>query len=78
MNNTATETNNQALIERAEREWSEIAKESLTVEQISGALYAYGSELACLRLYHKWQGGRKVRAAYSENLKTWYFRVEMF
>lgn len=64
-------------IHRAAREWSEIAGEPVSVEEIKGTLYAYGSELACLRLYRKWTGAKNVTSGYSTNMKTWYFRVEV-
>ncbi len=57
-----------ALEKRATEEWSKLAGEPVTVEQVGGVLYAFGSELACLRLEHKMRCGR---AAWSENLKTW-------
>jgi hypothetical protein len=65
-----------AQIERTTREWSQIASEPVRVEQIRGAMYAYGSELACLRLYRKFNGAPNVTSAYSANMQTWFFRVE--
>lgn len=56
--------------DRAKQEWEPIAKEPLMTAVISGAYYAFGSELACLRLEHKMKTGR---AAYSENMKSWYY-----
>jgi hypothetical protein len=62
---------------RLERDWRGYAgDEPIAVEQIGGAVYAFGSELACLRLYHKYTGASNVRAAYSVNRKTWYFSLE--
>ena len=57
-----------------EIEWSEIAGESVTVEMTntSNPIYAFGSELAVLRLYRKCNG-KNCTAAYSTNLQTWYF-----
>ena len=57
-----------ALENRATVEWSKLAGEPVTVEQVGGVLCAFGSELACLRLEHKMRCGR---AAWSENLETW-------
>lgn len=57
-----------------------IAKEVMDVDYIKGAYYAYGSELACLRLFHKYSlsaHNPKVRAAYSENFKRWVFSLEV-
>lgn len=41
-------------LERVKRDLQAIAKENLTVELIGGCIYAFGSELACLRLEHKY------------------------
>lgn len=55
---------------RAAAEWSKIAGEPVRVESIKGVLYAFGSELACLRLEHHMRCGR---ANYSTHMKTWYW-----
>jgi hypothetical protein len=60
----------EVVIKRAENDWSEYAGERVRVERIGGVLYAFGSELACLRLEHRMRVGR---AAYSENLQTWTY-----
>lgn len=57
--------------------WEKVAKEKITVEYIDGTYYAYGSELAMLRLEHYYYGNPKAKAAFSTNLKTWYFRLEV-
>lgn len=72
MNTTQTPTLT-ALEVRAAREWSEIAQEPVTVNEIASALCAFGSELACLRLFHRMPKGR---AGYSTNRSTWYFAME--
>lgn len=64
-----------SLAESAAREWSPIAGEALTVENIGGCLYAFGSELACLRLEHKWNVPH-ARARYSEPRASWFFCLE--
>ena len=58
---------------RVAREWGGIAQESVRIEQIGGAIYAFGSELACLRIEHKMRTGR---AAHSPNLNTWTYTTE--
>lgn len=64
-------------MKRVKVEFEKIAKEPLTVEEIGGAFYAFGSELACLRLFHGYRYcGDSVKTAYSENQKTWFFRLE--
>ena len=60
------------------REWEEIAREPLNeVRQIKGAVYAFGSELACLRLERQYRWCKRARALYSENLSTWTFELEL-
>jgi hypothetical protein len=62
---------------RAQKDLEQIAKESLEMKELGGALYAFGSELACLRLFHKYRHcGDRADSGFSENLKTWYFRLE--
>jgi hypothetical protein len=59
-----------------------IAKEPLTVEQVRAAMYYFGSELACLRLFAKINtfGAAHhphARVGYSANRSTWYFVTDM-
>lgn len=61
------------LEQRATAEWSEIAGEAIRCEVITGVIYAFGSELAMLRLEHKM---RKGRARYSEPLRTWTYCLD--
>lgn len=63
-----------AMLARCEREWSDLAGEAVRVEHSKGALIAFGSELACLRLAHKM---RSFEVRYSENLGSWYFSKEL-
>jgi hypothetical protein len=60
----------ESMMARATAEWSQLAKEPVTMKSIKGFLYAFGSELACLRL---WATMKRGRAAYSTNLGTWYY-----
>lgn len=63
--------------QKAKTEFERYAKETLAVEDIAGTIYAFGSELACLRLLSAYREcGDAVKAAYSENQKTWFFRLE--
>jgi hypothetical protein len=63
--------------EKAKVEFERYAKEPLSVEEIGGAAYAFGSELACLRLLNVYRHcGDAVKASFSENQKTWFFRLE--
>ncbi len=55
---------------RVIRDWSEYAGETVKVEQVGGAMYAFGSELALLRLHYRMKSGR---VEFSENLSTWFY-----
>ena len=64
---------------RLTKDLSSIAKEPITVKDIKGAIYAFGSELACLRLFHRYNMVAHCPgcwAGYSENMGTWYFSLE--
>jgi len=65
---------------RLAQDWNTIAGETVTIEKIGGGIYGFCSELAALRLFHKYNIGAHCgasRAAYSENQKTWFFRLEV-
>ena len=63
-------------VDKVKKEWEKIAKENLEVEEIKGTVYAYGSELATLRLLKKFiKSGDKAKADFSTNLKKFYFRL---
>ena len=62
---------------RVKTDWEKIAKEDLIIEAtgtVQDAIYAYGSELACLRLEHAFRFADGAKADYSQTLQTWYFR----
>ena len=61
-------------IARTARDWSKIAGEPVRVEQIESGIYAFGSELATLRLFRAMPSKRQ---GYSENMGEWYFCAEM-
>ena len=61
-------------IARTARDYSKIAGEIVTVEQISGTVYVFGSELATLRLFRTMPSKRQ---GYSVNLEKFYFSVEL-
>ena len=48
--------------------------EQVIVEEIGGAMYVFGSELATLRLFRKMP---HILQGYSENRKTFYVRIDM-
>jgi len=61
-------------IDRTQRDYSAIAGEQVTIEVIGGVLYAYGSELATLRLFRKMPN---MRQGFSSNMETFYFAVDL-
>lgn len=64
-------------LRRWSNEWAELSGETVGIEQIGTAKYAYGSELACLRLYYKFRHcGDRAKAGFSESRGTWFFRLE--
>ena len=62
-------------LKRTQKDWEHITGETLDVEFIKGTLYGYGSELAVLRLEHKYKSN-KARAFYSKNLQIWTFALD--
>ena len=67
----------EAQLKRLSKDLNEYAGEAVTVKQISGAIYAFGSELATLRILMKYRTVEKARQGYSENLKTHYFSLDI-
>jgi hypothetical protein len=64
-------------LKRAKAEFEKHAKEALEVKELGGAVYAFGSEIACLRLFYVYRNsGKRANAGFSQNLKTWYFSLE--
>jgi hypothetical protein len=64
-------------LNRAKTEFEKHAKETLELKELGGALYAFGSELACLRLAKAYRFcGDLAASGFSENMKSWYFRLE--
>lgn len=67
--------------EQALIEWSPIAKCALNVEIIENTVYGFTSnELGALRLfyhYNRLTNTGKARMGYSENLKTWFFALDI-
>jgi hypothetical protein len=57
---------------RIKSNWEEISKETLDIsaDYLDSPIYAFGSELAVLRLKNKLANGR---VNYSENMKSWFY-----
>lgn len=65
---------------RTKQDWEQYAKESVSVENIKGTIYGFGSELACLRLYYRYRHSikdGKVDVGFSKNMNSWYFSLEL-
>jgi len=71
-----------AQLERLNRDLKVMAKgEEIAVEEIGGTFYAFGSELATLRIFAKYNSGGcvyndRIRCGYSENLKKFFVSIE--
>lgn len=71
---TSIEVGTSRLEERAAKEWSRLAGEPVHVEEIGGVLYAFGSELACLRLWYKMGHGKAAPSkALVKERGPWYW-----
>lgn len=66
---------NQHII-RATQEFLKHAKEEISVEYDKGFWVIYGSELACLRLFHTYRGSKDAYVGFSKNLNTYYFSYD--
>lgn len=61
-------------LQRIADQWEKTAGENISIEVMEEDIYAFGSELACLRLEHYFKKGIcETDVAYSTNLQTWYF-----
>ena len=70
----------ESTLKRAKNDFASIAKEAVKVDHIQGTLYVFGSELATLRLFRKYnttKRNEKTRQAYSPNFKSWYFSLDV-
>lgn len=64
-------------LQRIADQWEKTAGESISIEVMEEDIYAFGSELACLRLEHHFKKGIcETDVAYSTNLQTWYFLLK--
>ena len=66
----------EAQISRLSCDWAAIAGEAITLEQIGSGVYAFGSELATLRLFRKFNSS-KATQDFSKNMNTFFFRLEI-
>ena len=63
-------------IKRFKNEVEKHAKEKMEVEYTKGVWYAFGSELATLRLLQIYRNTPNTRVGYSTNMGKWYFSLE--
>lgn len=64
----------QTQIKRIKADYSAIAGEDVDIEVIGGTLYAFGSEIATLRLFRKMPNKRQ---GFSVNLGKFYFSCDL-
>ena len=60
--------------------WSVVTNDETDVENIGGTIYCFTSEIGALRLfreYNKMSRNERTDMGYSQNRKTWYFRLEV-
>ena len=66
--------------QRIKSDWEVIAKEPIDLQIIGGQLYAFCSELAAYRIAMHYKEGLfegTAKVDFSENLKSWFFRLEI-
>jgi hypothetical protein len=66
------------LLARYRSDWQSYAgkNEPITVENVGGTVYAFGSELATMRIMKVYRFNQNVRHGWSENLQSWYVSME--
>jgi hypothetical protein len=74
---TEHEMTTQAQLSRLSRDWNDYAGgEPVRVEKIGGTFYGFTTELGALRLLRKYIETNGVRADFSKNMGSWFFRLE--
>lgn len=63
----------EARLERTTSMFKDYAREQVRVEFIGSYLYVFGSELACLRIFHRYCNSEEARVERSVNLGTWFY-----
>ena len=61
--------------QKTANEWKAYAGETITTRRSGDTIDAFGSELACLRLFYMFRYAKDARIEYSKNLKTWVFSL---
>ena len=62
-------------LKRHIKDWSDIAGETIEIKIYENDIYAFGSELACLRLYYKFRNCEvdKIKVAFNKSIGSWFF-----
>jgi hypothetical protein len=63
-------------VRKVKCEWTNIAMAQLQFDIVNNTFYAYGSELACLRLLKEFRNNEYARQSYSDNLETHFFSMD--
>ena len=63
-------------LKRINNDFEKIAEHTGCTEIVCGCLYHYTAEIGTLRLLKKYRMNEKADCGYSENLKSYYFRLE--
>lgn len=69
------ELSNAERLNRHKKEWSILAGEPVEIKIYENDIYAFGSELACLRLYYKFRNCEvdKIKVAFNKSIGSWFF-----
>jgi hypothetical protein len=62
--------------QRIKADWDKASQGNLQVIVHDDCIFAYGTELECLRLFHYYKGNEKTQTWFSKNLNTWIFKLE--
>jgi hypothetical protein len=64
-------------LERHKKDWSNLAGETVEIKIYENDIYAFASELGCLRLYYKFRHCEvdKIRVAFSKPAGSWFFSL---
>jgi hypothetical protein len=74
MFSTLEETVTEKKLDLLTKEWQRFSVEPIEVNVTGNDVFAFGSEIACLRLfYHFRHSQANCKVAKSLNLNTWYF-----
>lgn len=68
----------QQQLDRLKSDWEKFAKEPVEIRYVGGTFYAFGSELATLRLHYayRYSDKDKVTFGFSKNMEAWFFSLD--